>query len=93
MNSYLPRMVCRSLASTGTAVTRIRTSPGPGCGIGRVCRCRTSDGSPIVSATTARMVVIFLTLLRSDPDLTWFRVHSVGRDDVGNAASNCGERT
>ena len=69
VNPYLPRMVCRSLAWTGTAATRIRTWPGPGSGIGRVCRCRTSDGSPTVSATTHRIVLIVLTLLRSDSDL------------------------
>jgi hypothetical protein len=39
-----------------------RCKPVPGSGIGRVCRCRTSDGSPNVSATTDRMVLIFLTL-------------------------------
>ena len=66
VNPYLPRMVCRSLACTGTAATRIRIWPGPGSGIGRVCSCRTSDGSPSVSATTDRMILISLTLLRSD---------------------------
>src|SRR6185437_17121104 len=67
VNPYLPRMVCRSLAWTGTAATRIRTWPGPGSGIGQVCRCRTSDGSPTVSATTDRMALIVSTLLRPDP--------------------------
>src|SRR4051794_29073030 len=89
VNPYRPRMVCRSLASTGAAATRIRTWPGPGSGIGRDCSCRTSDGSPTVPATTDRIVVIFLALLQSDPDPTRFMCIAApafgGEDQIGMA--------
>ena len=51
----------------------VQQSPGSGpghdrgSGIGQVCGYTTSDGSPSEPATRARIVVIVLTLLRSNP--------------------------
>src|SRR3982074_3811471 len=56
-----PRRICKSLGWTGVARTRMRTSPRPGWGIGRVSKRRTSAGSPIACATRACMVVIGYT--------------------------------
>jgi hypothetical protein len=91
VNPYLPRMVCRSLACTGTDATRMRTSPGPGSGIGRACRCRTSKGSPIVSARTDRMVRIFTDVPSVGPGShSGLVVHSVGRAIYGDASDRRG---
>src|SRR4030088_1242367 len=53
-----PRRILKSLGWTGVARTRMRTSPRPGWGIGRISKRRTSAGSPIACATRACMVVI-----------------------------------